>query len=114
MGKGSADVFNALKDGDEVVVHYTVKGTVKTANEFDRLGKDGLHATEGTVKAIDRGAKTITVKTADGAEATYHFTADVAAETGKDVATGTEKAAKVTVYYTEEAGRKVVHFFKNN
>ncbi len=114
VGKGSADAYHALKDGNEVVVHYTVKGTVKTADEFDRIGTDGLHVAEGTVKGIDRGAKTITVKTADGAEATYHFTAHVTAETGKDVAEGAVKAGKVTVYYSEEAGRKVVHFFKSS
>lgn len=114
LGKGSMDAFHALKDGNEVVVHYTVKGAVKTADEFDRIGKDGLHVTEGTVKGIDRGAKTITLKTGDGAEATYHFTAHVTAETGKDVADGAVKAGKVTVYYTDEAGRKVVHFFKSN
>jgi hypothetical protein len=31
-----------------------------------------------------------------------------AVETGK----GTEKAAKVTVYYTEDAGKKIAHFFQ--
>ena len=30
---------------------------------------------------------------------------------GKDVGTGTEKGAKVTVYYTEESGKKIAHFF---
>jgi hypothetical protein len=114
VGKGSKDAYHSLKEGNEVVVHYTVKGTEKTAEEFDRVGKDGLHVAEGTVKGIDRGAKTITVKTADGAEATYHFTAHVTSETGKDVADGTVKAGKVTVYYTEDAGRKIVHFFKSN
>ena len=114
VGKGSADAFHALKDGNEVVVHYTVKGTEKTAEEFDRIGKDGLHVAEGTVKGIDRGAKTITVKTADGTETTYHFTAHVTAETGKDVAEGAAKAGKVTVYYTDEAGKKIVHFFKTS
>ncbi len=28
------------------------------------------------------------------------------------MAKGTEKGAKVTVYYTEEAGKKVAHFFE--
>jgi hypothetical protein len=28
------------------------------------------------------------------------------------MAKGTEQGAKVTVYYTEEAGKKVAHFFE--
>src|SRR6202035_4282969 len=37
---GSKDAFMSMKEGDEVVVHYTVKGTVKTAREVDHIGKD--------------------------------------------------------------------------
>jgi hypothetical protein len=114
VGNGGADVFRGLKEGDQVVAHYTVKGTEETADEFDRVGKDGLHVAEGTVKKVDRGAKTITVKTADGAEQTYHFTAHLAKETGDETAKAVEKAGKVTVYYSEEAGRKVAHFFKSS
>jgi len=32
--------------------------------------------------------------------------------TPKDIGEGAEKSGKVTVYYTEEAGRKVARFFK--
>lgn len=106
-GHGSLDAFHGLKDGDDVVVHYTVKGTAKTAEEFDRIGKDGLKISEGTIKGIDHGAKTITVKAADGTETTFHFTAHLAKETSK----GAEKTGKVTVYYTEEGGKKIAHYF---
>ena len=95
-----------------MVAHYTAKGSEKTAVEIDDVGKEGLKATEGTVSHIDRGAKTIAVKTADGAEETYRLSDRAAKDAGKDIATGAEKTAKVTVYYTEEAGHKVAHFFK--
>jgi len=52
------------------------------------------------------------VKAADGTEQTFDVTKDAASATAKDIAAGTEKSAKVTVYYTEEAGKKVAHFFK--
>ena len=96
-----------MKEGDEVVVHYTVKGAVKTAVEVDHVGKDGLKMSVVAVKSVDHGAKTVTVKTAEGAEETYHLTAHAVHETGKGL-----KAGKVTVYYTEEAGKKIAHFFK--
>jgi hypothetical protein len=61
---------------------------------------------------VDRGAKTIAVKTADGTEETFHMTDRVAKDGGKDIAAGADKSAKVTVYYTEKAGTKTAHFVK--
>ncbi len=109
---GTKDALHGLKEGSEVAVHYTAKGTEKSAVEIDHLGKDGMKETEGTVKTIDRGAKTLTVKTAGGAEETYHIADHAVRDTAKGIGEGTEKTAKVTVYYTEEGGKKVAHFFK--
>src|SRR5580704_18671729 len=106
--KGSKDVFHGLKEGTEVAVHYTVKGGEETAREVDHIGKDGMKVSEGTISHIDRGAKTVAIKTADGAETTYRLADDAAKDTGK----GVEKSGKVTVYYTEEGGHKVAHFVK--
>ena len=106
VGKGSKDAFLGLKEGDEVIVHYTVKGAVKTAQEVDHIGKDGLKMSVVAIKSVDHAAKTVTVKTAEGAEETYHLTDRAAVETAK----GAEKTGKATVYYTEDAGKKVVHF----
>jgi hypothetical protein len=108
--KGSKDAFEGMKEGDDVVVHYTVKGTEKTAVEVDHIGKDGLRAGDVVVKSVDHAAKTVTVKTAEGAEETYKMSDRAVKESGK----GLEKAGKVTVYYTDDAGKKVVHFFKQS
>lgn len=109
---GAKDTFHGVKEGSEVVVHYSKKGTEETAEEIDRVGKDGLKVTEGTVSRIDRGGKTLVVKTADGAEETFHLTDRAAKDAGKGIGEGAEKSGKVSVYYTEKAGRKVAHFFK--
>ena len=108
--KGTKDAFEGVKEGDDVIVHYTEKGAVKTADEVDHVGKAGLKMSEAAVKSVDRGAKTVTVKTADGAEATYQVSDRAVKEAGK----GLENGGKVTVYYTEDAGKKVAHFFKTN
>ena len=105
-GEGTKDAFHGVKEGSEVAVHYTAKGTEETAEEVDNIGKDGLKATEGTVSRMGSGGKTIVVKTADGTEETYHFASHAVGKAGKDIAEGSEKSAKVTVYYTEKAGRK--------
>jgi len=106
--KGSKEAFHGLKEGTEVAVHYTAKGGEETAEEVDHIGKDGMKVTEGTISHIDRGAKTVAIKTADGAETTYRLADHAAKDTGK----GAEKAGKVTVYYTEEGGHKVAHSVK--
>jgi hypothetical protein len=109
---GTRLTIRGLKKGSEVAVHYTTKGTEKTTDEIDDIGKNGLQTAEGTVKSIDRGARTITLKTAAGAEETYHLADRAARDTGKDIGEGAETSGKVTVYYSEEAGHKVAHFFK--
>jgi hypothetical protein len=111
-GTGAKDAFHGLKEGGHVAVHYTASGTTKTADEIDNIGKDGLKTTDATITHIDRGAKTVGVKTADGAEETYRLSDKAAKDAGKDIAKGSEQGAKVTVYYAQEGGKKVVHFFK--
>ena len=112
VAAGAKDAYHGLKEGSEVVVHYTAEGGKETAQEVDRIGEGGLKVTEGTITRVDRGAKTLTVKTANGTEETYQMADHAVKDAGKDIATGAEKSGKVTVYYTEKAGHKVVHFFK--
>jgi hypothetical protein len=109
---GTKDAFHGLTEGSEVVAHYTAKGTEKTAVEVDKVGKDGIKAVDGTITHIDRGTKTIAVKTADGTEETFKLSGHATVDAGKDIGKGTEKTTKVTVYYTEEAGKKTAHFFE--
>jgi len=109
---GAKDSFHGLTEGSEVVAHYTAKGAEETAVEVEKVGKGGLHAVDGTVTHVSEDGKTVVVKAADGTEHTFqvvrHDTADAAKEIGK----GADKTAKVTVYYTEAAGKKVAHFFQ--
>jgi hypothetical protein len=112
IGRSAKGTFHGLKEGSEVVVHYTTRGTEDTAEEIDHIGKGGLKATDGLLTRMDRSAKTMTVKTADGAEATFRLTDRAATDAGQDIGKGAEKTGKVTVYYTEEAGHKIAHFFE--
>ena len=84
------------------------------ASDFslDRLGGDGLKVSRGTVSDVDRDGKKISIKSADGTEQTFDLADNAAKDTGKDIGKGTDKTAKVTVYYTEDAGRKTAHFVK--
>ena len=58
------------------------------------------------------------MKTADGAEWTFHASEGAVVDTGRgievfadDVGRGVTKGAEVTVHYSEEGGKKVGHFF---
>jgi arginine repressor len=110
--EAAKESFHGLKEGSDVVVHYTAKGSEETAEEVDHLGEGGLKTTEGTITHLDRGAKTVTIKTADGTEQAFRLSGHAAEDAGKDLGEGAEKSAKVTVYYTEQAGHKVAHFFR--
>jgi hypothetical protein len=97
-------------------VRYTEKGADKTAGSVDDFGKDTMKVSEGTTTKVDKAAHTVSIKTADGAETTYNWGKDATIDTGHGVVKSSQYAAKegdkVVVHYTEDAGKKVVHFFK--
>jgi hypothetical protein len=111
-GSGAKDTMHGLKEGSEVVAHYTEKGGEKTAVEVDRVGKDGVKTLDGTVSKVGKDGKTVVVKAADGTEHTFDVAGKDTADAAKGIGKGSEKSAKVTVYYTEDAGKKVAHFFE--
>jgi hypothetical protein len=109
---GAKDAFKGLSEGSEVVVHYSEKGGEKTATEVEKVGKGGLSYVDGTVTKVGEGGKTVVVKTADGTEHTFTVAGKDTAEAAKSVGRAADKTGKTTVYYTEEGGKKVAHFFE--
>jgi len=109
-----ADAFHGLKEGTEVVVHYTVKGSEEIALEIDHVGEGGLKTTEGTLSRLDRNAKTFTIKAEDGTEHEFRLTEHAAEDASNDISEDAQKSAKVTVYYAEQAGPQVAHYFSKN
>jgi hypothetical protein len=105
------DSWHGLTAGIDVVAHYTKAGTEETAVEIDNVGEHGLKTTSGTITTIDRGTKKLIVRGDDGVDSTYRLTDHAAKDGGKDLTAGAEKGAKVTVYYTETAGKRIAHFF---
>lgn len=107
----------AGKEGSHVIVHTVGEGADKTAHSVEWVGEKTVHTTEGTVEDVGKGSKTVAVKTADGTKETFVVAGHATVDTGKDVARYSAKGAKkgehVTVYYTEEAGKKIAHVFKH-
>lgn len=110
--KGTKAGVDGLKEGTEVVARTTGKGAEETGDAIGKVGKGSMKVAKGTVEKVDKGAKTVVVKSADGTEKTFEYTENAGKDMGTAVGAGTEKGAKVTVYYTEEAGKKIAHFFE--
>ena len=108
--RAGPDALNGLQSGAMVVVHYTVSGATASATEVDVIGADGLKIVEGRVVNIDRRKGQITIKYADGTEEQFLLTEHAVTETNQPGAPA--KGAQVTIYYTDDIGRKVIHYFK--
>jgi len=71
------------------------------------IGEDDvIHAFTGVVKHVDKGTKTMVVKTADGTEHTVKWTGKTSWEGTKESGKGLKEGSQVTVKYTEKAGEK--------
>jgi hypothetical protein len=106
------EALRGLKKGAAVVVHYTKEGENLTAEEIDRLGDEGLQQIEGVVTAVNRGERMISIKLADGTRQTLRLSDRAAADVGKDIDRAADGTARVIVYYKDEAGQRVAHYFK--
>jgi hypothetical protein len=61
---------------------------------------------QGTIKDFDQGGKVMMIRSGDGIESTFRLSDHAAQNGGKEIARGTEKGAKVTVYYSEGRAEK--------
>jgi hypothetical protein len=111
-GKGAGpDALAGLREGSTVVVHYAANAAGQTAQEIDVVGDAALKVTEGTVTRLDRRHQQITVRYEGGKTETFRLTDLAAAEAPKDAETE-PGPGKVAIYYSDERGQKIVHYFK--
>ncbi len=106
------DALRGLHKGTPVVVHYTVDGAIESAHEIDQIDQEGLKVTEGVVTKIDRKRREVTVRFDDGKTEKFGLTERAAEDAGKDIGQPGGSPTRITLYYTDEKGEKVAHFFK--
>jgi hypothetical protein len=112
-GKGTGiDALEGLREGTTVVVHYTAEGSEQAAREIDVVGVEGLEVTEGMVTRVDRGRRQITVRYDNGKREVFRLTERAAAETVQSGDRAAPTGTKVVIYYSDEHGQKVAHFFR--
>jgi hypothetical protein len=107
-----ADALRGLEVGSTVVVHYTAAAGEQTALEVDRLDAKGLKTLEGVVTRVDRAGRKISIRLGDGTTQTLRLTDRAASDAAKDIDRAAADAATVVVYYADEAGQRVAHYFK--
>ena len=103
---GGKDPLSDLKPGTTVIIHYRADNT---AQEIDRVDAGGLSTTEGVATKIDRSKKEITIRYDNGKVERLKLTDRAAADVGKSIGEDT----RIVVYYSNEAGRKITHYFKS-
>jgi hypothetical protein len=64
------------------------------------------------VTTLDRGRQKITVTYENGKTEVFQLTQRAAAEAPQNADLASTPGARVVIYYTNEKGQKVVHFFK--
>lgn len=67
---------------------------------------DLVHIISGTVKHVDKDAKTVVIKADDGTEHTVKWTGKTTWEGTKDAGKGIKEGSHLSVKYTEKAGEK--------
>jgi hypothetical protein len=110
--KGGADALRDLRAGTTVVVHYTGTGADAAVKELDLIGDRGLQTTEGMVEKIDRRRRQITIRFDDRTTETFRLTERAAQDVGREIDDATVDAGKVVVYFADQQGQKVAHFFR--
>jgi hypothetical protein len=102
---GGKNPLSDLTPGTTVIVHYTADNA---AQEIDRVGAGGLGTTEGIATKIDRGKKEITIRYDSGEIEKLKLTDRAAADVGQSIGPDT----RIVVYYSDETGGKITHYFK--
>jgi hypothetical protein len=108
--KPGVDALEGLREGTTVAIHYSTTGGTASAREIDVGGDQVLRITEGAVTDIDRGKKQITIRFTNGQTETLEMTTrDAESEAINDAR---KPSGRIVVYYADEEGRKVAHYFK--
>lgn len=100
---------------------FVLSATIACQSAF---AEDVVHAVSGVVKSVDKGTKTMVVKTADGTEHTIKWTDKTTVKgvdaSGKAVAgasvdsyEGLKEGSKISVKYTEKGGEKTAVAIKD-
>ena len=107
--------LEGLREGTVVVVQFNVQVRGESWDAVDPISDEDLMATEGRVVHIDRRRQQITVKYDDGTVDLMQLAERAGAATWpeEEQAIAAQAAgAQAAVYYNDEDGQRVVHFFK--
>ena len=111
-GEGDEETLAGLKRGTAVVLRPTTAADNLAPAEIDRLEQDGLTPLEAIITTVNRRDKTIAIRLTDGSHQTLRLTDRAAASIDKNGDRTTDTTGRVLVFVKDEAGQRVVHYFK--
>jgi hypothetical protein len=114
-GGRTLTALEGLREGTVVVVQFNVRVRGERGDAVDLVSDKDLMATEGRVVHIDRRRQQITVTYDDGTFDVMELTERAGAATWpeEEQAIAAQAAgAQAAVYYNDEDGQRVVHFFR--
>jgi hypothetical protein len=116
----SKDVVKDVKKGTMVAVHYSEKEGKLVAHKIGHLYSETVKTSEVVIHKVGDTGEKVFIKTKKGTEEAYDVSKKAVVTSGKKiseiskvVADKTVEGTKATVHYTEEAGRKVIHFIEH-
>ncbi len=103
--EGDSDPFDGLHQGAHVAVRYATAGDREAAST--NAAGEVPPTTEGVVTRVNRDRNEVTVKFPDRQTETFALTDRAVDDITRDIDGARADTAKVTLYYTNEAGHKV-------
>lgn len=124
VAKGAEGLAKAaaaeVKKGTKVAITYTEKEGKLVARKVQHATKEVVKESEVVIHKIEDGGKKVVVKTKDGAEHVYEVSKDATVAAAKKtgdfghmIGGKISEGAKATFHFTEESGKKVVHFVQH-
>jgi hypothetical protein len=111
-GKATGDqALGGLEDGNKVVVHYTADRANEAVKDVDRDSGSESEGVEGTITNVDRSAKTIAIRLADGSRQMLRLTQPATSHATRNISGAVVGTTSVVVYSNDEEGRRVVYYF---
>ena len=109
-----------IKKGTVVAIHYAEKEGKMVASHVKRGSKAVVKESEVVIRKVDQEGRKVYAKAKDGTEHVYEVGKEATIATGNKIAdvgkvTGEKlkEGTQATIHFSEESGRKVMHFLKH-
>jgi hypothetical protein len=102
--------LRGVGEGSRAVLRETMKADQTTAHDVGRVAEDAPKTTKGVVTHVDRRAKSIVIRLADGTRETFRLTDRDASDAGTGVDRAMIRTPTIVISFSDEAGRHLAYY----